>query len=108
MASQAKFKDGVAGLKGDAEQVAKELSDLTKSIGDLTKDESHRLSEELIKKFEDQLDVISARMADLRKQVNKGAAKVDTNIKENPYMYILGAIGVGFLLGKILPSHKQS
>ncbi len=104
----ARAKDSIQALKSDAEQMAKDLSELTSAIGSFGRDGSERLSEEIVKKLEDQLDAVTTRMTELRTQVSKGAEKVDSHVKANPYLYLIGAAGLGFLLGKTLPSLKQS
>jgi ElaB/YqjD/DUF883 family membrane-anchored ribosome-binding protein len=104
----AKAKDSIQALKGDAEQMAKDLSELTAAIGSISRESTERLSEEVVKRLEDQLDAITSRISGLRGQVNVGAEKVDAHVKSNPYMYLLGAAGLGFFLGKILPNLKQS
>lgn len=108
MATHAKAKDSIAALKGDAEQMAKDLSELTAAIASIGKEGGERLSEELVKKLEDQLDMVTTRISSLRTEVKAGAEKVDAHVKTNPYLYLLGAAGLGFFLGKMLPSLKQS
>ena len=108
MATHPKAKDSISALKGDAEQMAKDLSELTAAIGQIGKEGGERLTEELVKKLEDQLDAVTTRISSLRSEIKVGAEKVDQHVKNNPYLYLLGAAGLGFLLGKILPSLKQS
>jgi ElaB/YqjD/DUF883 family membrane-anchored ribosome-binding protein len=108
MATHAKTKDSISSLKGDAEQMAKDLSELTSAIGQIGKEGGERLSEEIVKKLEDQLDMVTTRLNSLRSDVKAGAEKVDAHVKSNPYLYLLGAAGLGFFLGKMLPSLKQS
>ena len=104
----ARAKDSINALKTDAEQMAKDLSELTSAIASIGRESTERLSEEVVKRLEDQLDAVTTRIAALRGQVYEGAEKVDAHVKSNPYLYLLGAAGLGFLLGKILPSLKQS
>lgn len=106
--ANAQAKDSIQALKSDAEQMAKDLSELTAAIGSFGRENSERLTEEVVKKLEDQLDAVTTRIAALRGQVSVGAEKVDAHVKSNPYLYLLGAAGLGFFLGKILPSLKQS
>ncbi len=108
MAIQAKAKDSLSALKSDAEQMGKDLSELTSAIGQIGKEGGERLSEELVKKLEDQLDAVTTRISSLRGEFKVGAEKVDQHVKTNPYLYLLGAAGLGFFLGKILPSLKRS
>lgn len=106
--ANARAKDSISALKGDAEQMARDLSELTAAITEIGREGSDRLSEEVVKRLEDQLDAVTTRIGALRGQVNLGAEKVDQHVKSNPYIYLLGAAGLGFLLGKTLPSLKQS
>lgn len=104
----ARAQDSLQALKSDAEQMAKDLSELTSAISSFGREGSERLTEEVVKRLEDQLDAVTSRISGLRSQVTAGAEKVDSHVKSNPYVYLLGAAGLGFFLGKILPSLKQS
>lgn len=104
----AQVKDSMTALKGDAEQMLKDLSEITAAIGSLGREGSERLSEEVVKRLEDQLDAVTTGISALRGQVSEGLETVDAHVKGNPYLYLIGAAGLGFLLGKMLPSLKRS
>lgn len=107
MAAHSKSKDG-SSVKDDAAQIADDLTQLTEDISELGTEKAKYLTEELVRRFEDQIDELSARLADLTKNAKVHAEQVDQHIKTNPYLYLLGAAGVGFFLGKTLPGLKRS
>jgi ElaB/YqjD/DUF883 family membrane-anchored ribosome-binding protein len=44
---------------------------------------------------------LSLRIKAMSEEIKVAAEKVDTHVKSHPYAYILGGVGLGFLLGKI-------
>ena len=108
MAAHSKVKDSTNTMKDDAAKVANDLSELTDRISELGSEKAKYLTEELVRRFEDQIDDLSARLSVLTKDVKERAEQVDHHIKANPYLYLLGAAGVGFFLGKALPGPRRS
>jgi ElaB/YqjD/DUF883 family membrane-anchored ribosome-binding protein len=77
------------------------LSDLTGITSELTSNAASGLSNaanSLQSQTADELEHIRVRLADLTKALDAGVKKADANIRENPYAWVLGAIGVGLAL----------
>ncbi len=102
--SALRTKDNLLALRKDAAQMVQDLSELTGKLAESGKEYSSGVKDELVEQVDKQLRELSIRMKALSEEVKAGSLKVDKHLKEHPYGYILGAVGLGFLLGKI---HKQ-
>jgi ElaB/YqjD/DUF883 family membrane-anchored ribosome-binding protein len=83
-------KDTARGLEADAQRMMRELGELTaklKTLGDHSLDEASRAAADGLGK---QLEELKA-----------GVAKLDKAVRANPWVFVLGALGLGWLLGKI-------
>ena len=77
------------------------LSDLTGITSELTSNAASSLSnaaDSLQSQTAEELEHIRVRLADLTKVFDAGVKKADANIRENPYAWVLGAIGVGLVV----------
>jgi ElaB/YqjD/DUF883 family membrane-anchored ribosome-binding protein len=83
-------KDTARGLEADAQRMMRELSELTaklKAVGDHSLDEAGRAA----------VDGLGKQLEELK----TGVAKLDKVVRANPWVFVLGALGLGWLLGKI-------
>jgi ElaB/YqjD/DUF883 family membrane-anchored ribosome-binding protein len=48
----------------------------------------------------DELKALESRISLLSAESKKALTQLDQSVRTNPYLYILGALGLGFLLGK--------
>ena len=90
----------VAALKADAAKVMEDLGTLTKTLADLGKGKADDLSAETIAGMEKQLRAIQDRATTVVGEGRKSLQDLDQSVRANPYIYILGALGLGMLLGK--------
>jgi ElaB/YqjD/DUF883 family membrane-anchored ribosome-binding protein len=119
-----KLKKELGNLKDDASKVIADLSSLSERIATVGKDKSQDaiakgqdVLNEVSKVIEKDLDALRKRIGELEgeyidtikkkfgefeEEYNKQKKVVAEHIKKNPYAYVLGAVGVGFLVGKLL------
>lgn len=102
MATNPKFVDDIEELKTDASKVLTDISKLSRSIPEAGKASAVGLSQDAMKTVEASIAEIQGRLTELSDQLGKQVKKADKNVHENPYLYMAGAVGVGFLLGKLL------
>jgi hypothetical protein len=98
-------------MLADSLQMMEELSELTRRLAHLSKTaaepspdgvtgEPTGPSDEQIDSLAVEFQHLQQRLASLASEGRRAATQVDANIRQNPYLYLLGALGLGFLLGK--------
>lgn len=101
-----KLKSEIETLKEDASKLVSDMSSLSKTIGSVGKEKSGEMADEISKRAEIDLNTIKKRMHELEERGKEYSATVDAHVKQNPYLYILGFLGLGLLLGKLTtPKH---
>jgi ElaB/YqjD/DUF883 family membrane-anchored ribosome-binding protein len=100
-------KDNLLALRKDAAQMVQDLSELTGKLAETGKDFTGEIKDDLVQQLDKQLQELSTRMKSLGDEVKADSQKVDQHLREHPYGYILGAVGLGFLLGKIRKLSKE-
>jgi ElaB/YqjD/DUF883 family membrane-anchored ribosome-binding protein len=71
------------------------------------KDNASRVSDDVRAYVSDQMENLSHRLEDLSQQMRDRAGQLDVHVRHNPYYYILGAVGLGFLLAKATSSSTR-
>lgn len=101
MASAAKYKEHLKLLHDEASKVIDDLSSLSKVIADVGDKTSQEAQEDVGEYLEKEIANLQERMTQLNQKVRESAKIADDHVRTNPYLYILGSLGLGFLLGKI-------
>jgi ElaB/YqjD/DUF883 family membrane-anchored ribosome-binding protein len=90
-------------IQEEASRVMADLSHLGKFLADVTKKESQNMKEDISGAIQEELHSLKKRIRTVNSQIIEQGKAADLKIHANPYPYILGSLGVGLLLGKMLP-----
>jgi ElaB/YqjD/DUF883 family membrane-anchored ribosome-binding protein len=91
----------VQGIENEARKLKGDLEKLLRQIGSISAGApSSNSPEECSNDLNNQLDKVKKNLERLTRESEDMIKKLDKSVKSNPYVYILGAIGLGFLLGK--------
>jgi ElaB/YqjD/DUF883 family membrane-anchored ribosome-binding protein len=102
-----RYNDNLLALRKDASQMVEDLSTLTEKLAETGQEYSKEVKDQAMAKIEKEMQDLSLRMKAMSEDLKVAAEKVDTHVKSHPYAYILGGVGLGFLLGKIRVSSKN-
>ena len=91
-------------LEQNAAAMMEELSKITSKIKDVTKEKVDEVSQDVVDQTNSQLEGLHERMQSLGIESKKIIKQIDEGVRSSPYVYILCALGLGFLLGKVLRS----
>lgn len=97
-------QDRVKSLQKDASRVLQEISDLSSKLREVGASKLEEVSSETVAILQRQLAELEAKTAGLNIEGRKILGNLDKSVKANPYLYILGALGLGLLLGKSIRS----
>ena len=76
-------------------------------LTDILKGRGGEMLSQLIDSFMSELDSFRGKMKEYTQNLDKGAEKVKDNVKANPFTYVAVALGLGILLGKIVPFRRK-
>ena len=101
MSARQKLKSDLNVLRGEASKVVDDLSRLGNALADVGEVNSKDVKEDVNEFFEKEFAALKKRLEGLDTEIAHMAKAADKHIHANPYLYILGSLGLGFLLGKI-------
>ena len=94
------YTDNLLALRKDAAQIVSDITQLTEQFASSGAELSKEIKSEVLEKLNVQMQAISLHLKELNESVKSATQKADTHVKMHPYAYILGALGLGFLLAK--------
>jgi ElaB/YqjD/DUF883 family membrane-anchored ribosome-binding protein len=94
-------------LKKDADRVVRDISKLSGTIGKVGKEATANLGADLSATTHEELEKLREKLGDLEVRGRQYATALDESVKKNPYAYLIGFLGLGFLLGKLLFPRKD-
>ncbi|MCX6110522.1 MAG: hypothetical protein NTZ90_13070 [Proteobacteria bacterium] len=95
----------ILSLMNDTAIMMDELSRLSRKLGELGKEqEDNRNGHDVVAELQDHFRAFSERMKDFSEESRRTISGLDNNVHSNPYVFILCALGLGFLLGKAMRS----
>ena len=94
----------VSGLEADATKMMKELDGLVGKIRELGKAKPDEIKDAAVSTLTEQMKALQQKLGALSQEHQETLAKVDKSVRANPYLFILGALGLGVLLGKAMRS----
>lgn len=97
-------QDRVKALQKDASRVLQEISELSAKLREVGTSKIEEVSSETVAILQKQLADLEATTATLNVEGKKILGNLDKSVKANPYLWILGALGLGLLLGKLVRS----
>jgi ElaB/YqjD/DUF883 family membrane-anchored ribosome-binding protein len=80
-------------LQSDLQQLLTKIKSVSKATGTAT-------GEATVQELSGQLEFLKKNLGQLSSQSTELVEQIDKNVRANPYLYILGAAGIGLLLGK--------
>ncbi len=102
MAAKQKIKNDLKLISDEASKVIDDLSHLGKVLAEAGGDQTKEAKEKLDYFLEEQISSLKKRMEVINTKVSQSAKMADKHVRANPYLYILGSLGLGFLLGKVI------
>jgi ElaB/YqjD/DUF883 family membrane-anchored ribosome-binding protein len=99
------YTDNLLALRKDAAQIVSDITQLTEQIASSGADLTKEIKSEMASKLHAQMEAITLHLKELNVSLKAVSQKADAHVKTHPYAYILGALGLGFLLAK---SRKSS
>ncbi len=94
------YTDNLLALRKDAAQIVNDITQLTEQFAASGVEISKDLKGELSAKLETQMQALNLHLKELNASIKQASKKADEHVKTHPYAYILGALGLGFLLAK--------
>lgn len=107
MATKTKAKSDFDALRDEASKVIDDLSQLGKVLGQIGEEKSKDAKEDLDAFFQTEIANIKKRLEGLSGKIGESAQTADKHVRANPYLYILGALGIGYILGKLLTRQSR-
>ena len=97
-------KDRLRSLEADASRVMKDLSDLSAKLRETASSGAGAFDEKTVTDLSERLAGLQQRASSIASEGQKTLASIDKSVRANPYLWILGALGLGVLLGKVTRS----
>ncbi len=94
------YKENLLALRKDAAQVVSDITHITEQFATSGANFSQEMKNELAAKLDGQMKAITLHLKELNENLKQASQKADVHVKTHPYAYILGALGLGFLLAK--------
>lgn len=94
--------EGLSGLEAEASKMMKDLDSLVGQLKELGQTAPGDLRDAATEALTAQFKVLQAKLGELTANHQETIAKVDRSVKAHPYLFILGALGLGVLLGKVM------
>lgn len=91
----------VESLKRDASQVLDNLTDLSRRLAEAGRERTGEIAKDVSEHLEEDLARLRQKLDVLNKDLQKLGKSVDSHVRSNPYLYVMGALGAGAILGKI-------
>lgn len=88
-------------LKADTSRVIKDLTLLTSALTEETGEDITKAAESVRVRTAEELKHIRQKLGALTNQTSETAKRAATHIRENPYPWLAGVIGVGLVFGAL-------
>lgn len=98
----------VENLKRDASQVLDNLTDLSRRLAEAGRERTCELAKDVSEHLEEDLEKLRQKLDVLNKELQTLGKSVDSHVRSNPYLYVMGALGAGAILGKIFRSRRSA
>ncbi len=105
MATQMNMTKDYQSIRNEASKVISDLSQLGKVLAEIGEENAAGVKSELTTAFEEEIVSLRNRMKLINSQITETSRSADKHIHAHPYRYMLGSLGVGMLLGKIM--HRE-
>ena len=99
-------QDKIGALQQDASRVLKEISELSSRLREVGKEKLSEVSDDTVSLLKNQLSALQKQASNISEDSKELFASIDKSVRANPYTFIIGALGLGFLLGKLFRSRR--
>jgi ElaB/YqjD/DUF883 family membrane-anchored ribosome-binding protein len=89
-------------LKNEISHLFDDLSGIAKTVTDLGKKEAGEARKVVEKEVEKKLGDLRAKLEGFREQGKEAFSGIEKQVTENPWASIAAAVGVGYIIGKLL------
>jgi ElaB/YqjD/DUF883 family membrane-anchored ribosome-binding protein len=100
MAAKPKLNSNLVALRNDASRVIDDIQKLSAALKTTGRDRVETARADVIDALETQLETLKERLVNLTDTIQTYAMQVDKHVTANPYPYMAGATGIGFLIGR--------
>ncbi len=107
MATTVKHKDNLKVLKDEASKVMDDLSNLGKVLSEVGEEKTAEVREKADSYLTQEFERLHERINALSEKIAESTKVADKHVRANPYLYILGSLGLGFLLGKVMTPRSR-
>lgn len=107
MAAKPKLNTNLVALRNDASKVIDDIQKLSAQLKAVGRERVTTASDELTEALENQMESLKERLVVLTDALQSYATTVDKHVTANPYPYIAGASGLGFLIGRVM-NHRAA
>ena len=87
-------------LKEDLVKITSDLSGLTSKYGKEGEEKVKEVADDVIGSLKQQLSFIRDKISEIAEENKERIKNVDAKIHEKPYLFLIFALALGFLLGK--------
>ncbi len=102
-----KHKDDYSQLRNEASKLVDDISRLGKVLADVGESKSQEAKDDINEFITEEFASLKQRLEQISQKLAAQAKSTDQHVRTNPYLYILGALGLGFLLGKLGAPHSR-
>ncbi len=93
---------GIQNLREDASRVVKDLSNLSQRASEIGKERTSAVVGAVRDQIEEEVSMLKDRVETLNVAMKKMLGEADMGIKKYPYAFIVGGVGLGLLVGRLL------
>jgi ElaB/YqjD/DUF883 family membrane-anchored ribosome-binding protein len=100
-----KHKDDYSELRSEASKLVEDISRLGKSMSDVGFAKTSEAKDSIHEYITEEFATMKQRLEEVSQKIASQAKSTDKHVHSNPYLYIFGALGLGFVLGKFGAPH---
>lgn len=102
MLARKRLSNEIEAMKKDASKVMENLSTLSSHISEAAKNEVNDITGDALQKISTEIAGYRETLDDIKQNVQRTLKSVDKSVKSNPYPFIVGSVGLGYVVGKLL------
>jgi len=101
MATQIRIKEEINTIQHDANRVFRDISRLSSRLGAAGLEAVESGSDQLAGTMQMRLADLRSRIADINGAMKEYGGRAGQTVRSHPYAFACGALGIGYLLGKL-------
>jgi ElaB/YqjD/DUF883 family membrane-anchored ribosome-binding protein len=107
MPTPIRVKEEINALKNDADKMVKDISKLSAELTEAGIEQAKAATGEVSKYIKLKMEQLRDKMGEANKLMSNYGNKIDHSVRSNPYAFIGGSIGIGWLLSKMFNSKNH-